>query len=120
MCVCKVEKLQDMPVEERKAKAAAVSGSRLLTQDEFKKIRMVQLAKEINAAPGKGQKRSNVDFDDEDDNRLESYFKAFTKIKTKHRLFVVCGGVHIGDCTEVCTPFFSHIIKGRDPDLEEY
>lgn len=62
-----------MPVEERKAKAAAVSGSRLLTQDDFKKIRLAQMAKEVNAAPGKGQKRKVVDSDDEDDNRLESY-----------------------------------------------
>ncbi len=61
-----------MPVEERKAKAAAVSGSRLLTQDDFKKIRLVQMAKEVNAAPGKGQKRKNVDSDDEGD-RLERY-----------------------------------------------
>ncbi|XP_056259506.1 protein SDA1 homolog [Seriola aureovittata] len=65
------EKLQSMPVEERKAKAAAVSGSRLLTQDDFKKIRLVQMAKEVNAAPGKGQKRKNVDSDDEGDNRGE-------------------------------------------------
>lgn len=72
MCLCKAEKLQGMPIEERKAKAAAVSGSRLLTQDDFKKIRMVQLAKEVNAAPGKGQKRKNVDSDDERDSRLES------------------------------------------------
>ncbi|XP_037609485.1 protein SDA1 homolog isoform X1 [Sebastes umbrosus] len=63
------EKLQSMPAEERKAKAAAVSGSRLLTQDEFKKIRLVQLTKEVNAAPG--QKRKNVDLDEEDDNRGE-------------------------------------------------
>lgn len=61
-----------MPVEERKAKAAAVSGSRLLTQDEFKKIRLVQMTKEVNAAPGKGQKRKAVDSDDEGDRRLES------------------------------------------------
>ncbi|XP_029301366.1 protein SDA1 homolog [Cottoperca gobio] len=62
------EKLQNMPIEERKAKAAAVSGSRLLTQDEFKKIRLVQLAKEIDAAPGKGQKRKSVQLEDEEDN----------------------------------------------------
>ncbi|KAM8827716.1 protein SDA1 homolog [Spinachia spinachia] len=65
------EKLQTIPVEEREAKAAAVSGSRLLTQDDFKKIRLVQLAKEVNAAPGKGQKRKNVDLNEEDDNRGE-------------------------------------------------
>lgn len=65
------EKLQSMPVEERKAKAAAVSGSRLLTQDEFKKIRLVQMTKEVNAAPGKGQKRKAVDSDDEGDRRGE-------------------------------------------------
>lgn len=58
-----------MPVEERKAKAAAVSGSRLLTQDDFKKIRLVQMAKEVNAAPGKGQKRKAVDSDDEGGSR---------------------------------------------------
>ncbi|XP_071385518.1 protein SDA1 homolog isoform X2 [Centroberyx affinis] len=65
------EKLQSMPAEERKAKAAAVSASRLLTQDDFKKIRLAQMAKEVNAAPGKGQKRKNVDSDNEDDSRGE-------------------------------------------------
>lgn len=64
------EKLQSIPVEERKAKAAAVSGSRLLTQDDFKKIRLVQMAKEVNAAPGKSQKRKHVD-EDESDNEGE-------------------------------------------------
>uniref|UniRef100_A0A7N6FJ52 Protein SDA1 n=1 Tax=Anabas testudineus TaxID=64144 RepID=A0A7N6FJ52_ANATE len=59
------EKIRSMPVEERKAKAAAVSVSRLLTQDDFKKIRLVQMAKEVNAAPGKGQKRKNMDSDEE-------------------------------------------------------
>ena len=68
------EKLQSIPVEERKAKAAAVSSSRLLTQDDFKKIRLVQMAKEINAAPGKSQKRKAVDSDDEGEHRLESHF----------------------------------------------
>ncbi|XP_072228065.1 protein SDA1 homolog [Leuresthes tenuis] len=61
-----VEKLQSIPAEERKAKAAVISGSRLLTQDDFKKIRLVQLAKEVNGAPGKGQKRKSMDSDDED------------------------------------------------------
>lgn len=32
------------------------------------------MAKEINAAPGKGQKRKAVDSDDEGDRRLESHF----------------------------------------------
>lgn len=73
LCLCQVEKLQSIPVEEREAKAAAVSGSRLLTQEDFKKIRMVQMAKEINAAPGKGQKRKNVDSEDEGDSRLENH-----------------------------------------------
>ncbi|XP_069566907.1 protein SDA1 homolog [Brachyistius frenatus] len=65
------EKLRSIPVEERKAKAAAVSGGRLLTQDDFKKIRLVQMAKEVNAAPGKGQKRKIVDSDDESENKSE-------------------------------------------------
>ncbi|KAM3874490.1 protein SDA1 homolog [Diretmus argenteus] len=65
------EKLQSMPEEERQAKAAVVSGSRLLTQDDFKKIRLAQMAKEVNAAPGKGQKRKTVDSDDEGDSRGE-------------------------------------------------
>ncbi|TMS08491.1 Protein SDA1-like protein [Larimichthys crocea] len=65
------EKLQSIPIEERKAIAAAVSGSRLLTQDDFKKIRMAQIAKEVNAVPGKGQKRKTVDSDDEGDSRGE-------------------------------------------------
>lgn len=61
------EKLKTIPAEERQAMAAAVSGSRLLTQDDFKKIRLVQMAKEVSAAPSKGQKRKMVDSDDEDD-----------------------------------------------------
>uniref|UniRef100_A0A672YCZ5 Protein SDA1 n=1 Tax=Sphaeramia orbicularis TaxID=375764 RepID=A0A672YCZ5_9TELE len=66
-----IAKLQNIPVEERKAMAAAVSGSRLLTQDDFKKIRLVQMAKEVNAAPGKGQKRKTMDSDNEEDERGE-------------------------------------------------
>ncbi|KAL2099698.1 hypothetical protein ACEWY4_004092 [Coilia grayii] len=61
------EKLQNIPPEERKAKAAAVSTSRLLTQEDFKKIRLAQMAKDLNAAPPKGQKRKNVEIDDSDE-----------------------------------------------------
>ncbi|XP_054612865.1 protein SDA1 homolog [Dunckerocampus dactyliophorus] len=60
------EKLKSVPAEEREAKAAAVSSSRLLTQDDFRKIRLAQMAKEINTAPGKGTKRKAVDSDDEE------------------------------------------------------
>lgn len=70
---CQAEKLQCIPVEERKAKAAAISGSRLLTQDDFKKIRLAQIAKEVDGAAGKGQKRKMVDTENEDDSRLKSY-----------------------------------------------
>lgn len=65
------EKLQSIPVEERKAKAAAISGSRLLTQEDFKKIRLAQIAKEVDATAGKGQKRKMVDSDNEDGSRGE-------------------------------------------------
>ena len=64
VCLAQAEKLKTMDPEERKAKAAAVSSSRLLTQDDFKKIRLAQMAKEVNAAPGKGQKRKIVEDDD--------------------------------------------------------
>ncbi|XP_049595008.1 protein SDA1 homolog [Syngnathus scovelli] len=60
------EKLKSLPVEEREAKAAAISGSRLLTQDDFKKIKLAQIAKEVNGAPGK--KRKAADADDEEDH----------------------------------------------------
>lgn len=66
-----VEKIQSIPVEERKAKAAAVSSSRVLTQDDFKKIRLAQMAKEVNGAPGKAQKRKLDLSDDEGDSRGE-------------------------------------------------
>lgn len=66
------EKLQAMPEGERKSKAAAVSASRLLTQEEFKKIRIAQISKEIAAAPGKSEKRKNVEIDsDEEESRGE-------------------------------------------------
>ncbi|KAM4532784.1 protein SDA1 homolog [Fundulus diaphanus] len=61
------EKLHSIPAEERKAKAAAVSGSRLLTQDDFKKIRLAQMAKEVNAAPGKAEKRKLEESDNEEE-----------------------------------------------------
>ncbi|CAN9504275.1 unnamed protein product [Ophioblennius macclurei] len=64
------DKLLSIPPEERKAMAAAVSSSRFLTQDDFKKIRLAQMAKEVNAAPGKALKRkaaAAVESDDEDE-----------------------------------------------------
>lgn len=64
---CQTEKLQSIPEDERKAKAAVISTSRLLTQDDFKKIRIAQMAKEVNSAPGKAQKRKNVESDEEDE-----------------------------------------------------
>lgn len=66
------EKLLAIPEDERKAKAAAVSASRLLTQEEFKKIRVAQISKEIAAAPGKSEKRKHVEIDsDEEEGRGE-------------------------------------------------
>ncbi|KAJ7401430.1 Protein SDA1 like protein [Pitangus sulphuratus] len=61
------EKVKSMPIEERKAKAAAVSTSRLLTQEDFQKIRLAQLSKEINSAPGKAAKRKYIEIDDEEE-----------------------------------------------------
>ncbi|NP_001082492.1 protein SDA1 homolog isoform X1 [Xenopus laevis] len=63
------EKIQAMPTEERIAKAATVSGSRLLTQEDFKKIRLAQLAKEMNNAPGKSMKRKNIEIDSDEEER---------------------------------------------------
>ncbi|XP_010707960.1 protein SDA1 homolog [Meleagris gallopavo] len=65
------EKIKSMPIEERKAKAAAVSTSRLLTQEDFHRIRLAQLSREINAAPGKAVKRKNIEIDDEEESRGE-------------------------------------------------
>ncbi|KAM8808232.1 protein SDA1 homolog [Eudromia elegans] len=61
------EKIKSMPLEERKAKAAAVSTSRLLTQEDFHKIRLAQLSKELNSAPGKAAKRKNIEIDDDEE-----------------------------------------------------
>ncbi|XP_030046506.1 protein SDA1 homolog isoform X1 [Microcaecilia unicolor] len=65
------EKLKGMPVEDRKAKAAAVSTSRLLTQEDFQKIRLAQIATEVNAAPGKAQKRKNISIESDEESRGE-------------------------------------------------
>ncbi|XP_053109001.1 protein SDA1 homolog [Hemicordylus capensis] len=65
------EKVQSMPVEERKAKAAAVSTSRLLTQEDFQKIRLAQLSKELKSAPGKSAKRKNVEIESDEEQRGE-------------------------------------------------
>ncbi|NXF89275.1 SDA1 protein, partial [Eubucco bourcierii] len=66
-----VKKVKSMPMEERKAKAAAVSTSRLLSQEDFHKIRLAQLSKEVNAAPGKSAKRKTIDLDEEEEGRGE-------------------------------------------------
>ncbi|KAJ7327227.1 hypothetical protein JRQ81_016986 [Phrynocephalus forsythii] len=65
------EKVKSMPMEERKAKAAAVSTSRLLTQEEFQKIRLAQLSKELKAAPGKAAKRKNIEINSDEEERGE-------------------------------------------------
>ncbi|XP_069482396.1 protein SDA1 homolog [Ambystoma mexicanum] len=65
------EKINAMPAEERKAKAAAVSSSRILTQEDFKKIRLAQISKEVNSAPGRAEKRKNVDIESDEESRGE-------------------------------------------------
>ncbi|XP_042323222.1 protein SDA1 homolog [Sceloporus undulatus] len=65
------EKIKSMPVEEQKAKAAAVSTSRLLTQEEFQKIRLAQLSKELKSAPGKTAKRKNIEIETDEERRGE-------------------------------------------------
>ncbi|KAJ1204882.1 hypothetical protein NDU88_000319, partial [Pleurodeles waltl] len=65
------EKIKAMPVEERKSKATAVSGSRILTQEDFKKIRLAQISKEVDSAPGKAKKRKNVEIDSDEESRGE-------------------------------------------------
>uniref|UniRef100_A0A0B8RTR4 Protein SDA1 n=1 Tax=Philothamnus irregularis TaxID=1899461 RepID=A0A0B8RTR4_9SAUR len=65
------KKMESMPVEERKARATEVSSGRLLTQEEFQKIRLAQLSKELKSAPGKAAKRKNVEIDSEEESRGE-------------------------------------------------
>uniref|UniRef100_A0A8C5LTD7 Protein SDA1 n=1 Tax=Leptobrachium leishanense TaxID=445787 RepID=A0A8C5LTD7_9ANUR len=65
------QKIEAMPMDERKTKAAAVSSSRLLTQEEFKKIKIAQLSKEIKAAPGKSEKRQHVEIDSDEERKGE-------------------------------------------------
>ncbi|XP_006176380.1 protein SDA1 homolog isoform X1 [Camelus ferus] len=65
------EKLNSLPLEERKAKAAAVSTSRVLSQEDFQKIRMAQMRKELDAAPGKAQKRKYIEIDSDEESRGE-------------------------------------------------
>lgn len=79
------EKLKTMPVEERRAKAAMVSGSRLLTQEDFKKIRLAQMAKEVSGAPGKGQKRKAVEVDEEDDGESRGEILTLRNIEKLHK-----------------------------------
>uniref|UniRef100_A0A8C0GRT3 Protein SDA1 n=1 Tax=Chelonoidis abingdonii TaxID=106734 RepID=A0A8C0GRT3_CHEAB len=65
------QEIKRMPVEEQKAKAAAVSTSRVLTQEDFQKIRLAQIAKELNSAPGKAAKRKNIETDSDEERRGE-------------------------------------------------
>ncbi|XP_014381299.1 protein SDA1 homolog [Alligator sinensis] len=65
------ENIKSMPVEEQKSRAAAVSTSRLLTQEDFQKIRLAQLSKELKSVPGKAMKRKNIEIDSEEEERGE-------------------------------------------------
>ncbi|XP_066488029.1 protein SDA1 homolog [Tiliqua scincoides] len=65
------EKVKGMPVEERKAKASAVSTSRLLTQEDFHKIRLAQLSKELKSAPGKAAKRKTIEIESDEERSGE-------------------------------------------------
>uniref|UniRef100_A0A8P0P809 Protein SDA1 n=1 Tax=Canis lupus familiaris TaxID=9615 RepID=A0A8P0P809_CANLF len=65
------KKLNGMPMEERKAKAAAISTSRVLTQEDFQKIRIAQMRKELDATPGKAQKRKYIEIDNDEEPRGE-------------------------------------------------
>ncbi|KAF3821967.1 hypothetical protein GH733_007341 [Mirounga leonina] len=65
------KKLNSMPMEERKAKAAAISTSRVLTQEDFQKICMAQMRKEHDTAPGKAQKRKYIETDGDEEPRGE-------------------------------------------------
>ncbi|GAB5570714.1 protein SDA1 homolog [Prionailurus iriomotensis] len=65
------KKLNSMPMDERRAKAAAISTSRVLTQEDFQKIRMAQMRKELDAAPGKAQKRKHIEIDSDEEPRGE-------------------------------------------------
>ncbi|KAM6440964.1 protein SDA1 homolog [Liasis olivaceus] len=65
------EKIESMPVEERKAKASAISSGRLLTQEDFQKIRLTQLSKELKSAPGKAAKRKNIEIESDEESRGE-------------------------------------------------
>uniref|UniRef100_A0A2K6LZ30 Protein SDA1 n=1 Tax=Rhinopithecus bieti TaxID=61621 RepID=A0A2K6LZ30_RHIBE len=58
---------EHMSMEERKAKAAAI----ILTQEDFQKILMAQMRKELDAAPGKSQKRKYVERDSDEEPRGE-------------------------------------------------
>uniref|UniRef100_A0A6I8N816 Protein SDA1 n=1 Tax=Ornithorhynchus anatinus TaxID=9258 RepID=A0A6I8N816_ORNAN len=65
------EQPEGTPAEERKAKATAVSASRVLSQEDFRKIRLAQLRREVDAAPGKAQKRRDVEMDSDEESRGE-------------------------------------------------
>ncbi|XP_026532253.1 protein SDA1 homolog [Notechis scutatus] len=65
------KKIESMPVEERKVKATEVSSSRLLTQEDFQKIRLAQLSKELQSAPGKAAKRKNIEINSDEESRGE-------------------------------------------------
>lgn len=63
-------KAPEMPKEERIKKAQEVSTSRILTQDEFKKIQEVQARKEVErTASSSNKKRKHIDVDVSKDNQ---------------------------------------------------
>ncbi|XP_043913652.1 protein SDA1 homolog [Protopterus annectens] len=65
------ENVKTLSLEEQKAKAASISISRLFTQDDFKKIRLAQMSKEVRFASSKVQKRKNIEITDDEANRGE-------------------------------------------------
>ena len=62
-----MEEVAGLTKEEQKKKAAEISQSRILTQEEFKQIRMRQMAKDLGADKKTGRKRKSSEVNVEEE-----------------------------------------------------
>uniref|UniRef100_A0A2K6U6R4 Protein SDA1 n=1 Tax=Saimiri boliviensis boliviensis TaxID=39432 RepID=A0A2K6U6R4_SAIBB len=81
------KKLDSMSTEEQKGRATAINTSRALTQEDFQKIRMAQMRKELDTGPGKFQKRKYIEIDSDEEPRETRLPTAITG-KTDRKEFV--------------------------------
>ncbi|XP_077983865.1 protein SDA1 homolog [Glandiceps talaboti] len=72
---------EDLPLEERESKAANITQARILTQDDFKKIKLKQMQQEMSSAKGKGSAKKRKHVEIQEDNNESGELVSLKRIE---------------------------------------